>query len=141
MKKLYEQKKENICLQRKEYYKKNKEKILNQNRENYKQKRERILKQKKYYYGKNKIDICLKKAASFQKTRPLICQRKRFQKYLTEKATCAYLSEQQQHLYHHTKGFCQPETMTFLNHSVEYYVILVASQCPLKLLELIVWFV
>ena len=121
MKKLYEQKKEKICLQKKEYYKKNKEKILNQNRENYKQKRERILKQNKDYYGKNKIDICLKKAVSFQKTRPLVCQRKRFQKYLTEKATCAYLSEQQQHLYHHTKGFCQPETMTFLNHSVEYY--------------------
>ena len=31
-----------------------------------------------------------------------------------------YNTYQQQHLYHHARGFCQPETMEFLNHSIEF---------------------
>ena len=120
-KEYYEQNREKILDQKIEYYEEKKEKILDHKKEYYKEKRKEILCQKKEYYVQNKDDICKNRAASYKKSRPLICQRQRFKRYLTEKVTFSYLSQQQQHLYHHTTGFCQPETMKFLNHSIEFY--------------------
>ena len=120
-KEYYVEEKEQILCQNAEYYEEKKETILNHKKQYYKEKQEEILNKKKEYHVQNREDICKKKAASYQTSRPLICQRKRFERYLTTKSTKSYLSDQQQHLYHHTEGLCQPETMTFLNHSVEFY--------------------
>ena len=119
-KEYYVEEKEQILCQNAEYYEEKKETILNHKKQYYKEKQEEILNKKKEYHVQNREDICKKKAASYQTSRPLICQRKRFERYLTTKSTKSYLSDQQ-HLYHHTEGLCQPETMTFLNHSVEFY--------------------
>ena len=117
----YEENREKMLDQNKEYYKEKRDNILDQKKDYYKEQKEQILDQKKEYYHNNRDDILKKKAASYKDSKPVSCQRQRFKKYLSEKATASYLSDQQQHLYHHTEGCCQPETMKFLNHSIEYY--------------------
>ena len=47
-------------------------------------------------------------------------QYKRFKKYFQQKHASAYFTPEQEHLFNHTRGFCQPHTMVELNHCIEY---------------------
>ena len=102
-------------------YQKKKEKILEQKKTYYKNNKEKILGQQETYYKDNRDTICRKKAISYQKSKSRVYQRQRFREYLSRKDTMSYLCEKQEHLYHHTHGFCQPESMSSLNHSIEFY--------------------
>ena len=108
------QKKRNLM---KDSYDKKKDDILKQKKENYRENRKEILEKRKKYYNENKDIICQKKADR----KGLISQRKRFKKYFPENAAKSYLTEQQEHLFDHVEGFCRPDTMKYLNHSVESY--------------------
>ena len=134
MKKTYQQNKENILQAKKEHYAENKEDILQvrkghyeENKEDilqvrkqhYEENKEQILQNEKNTYLNNKDEIRSRQAAYYVKSKSKICQRKRFRKHFTEKDAMYYLSNQQTHLYHHISGFCQPETMPDLNHSIE----------------------
>ena len=99
----------------KKYYENNKADILEKKGKHYEENHENILHSKKQYYTENK-EIILEKR---RKSRPKDCQRKRFQKHFTGKDAMKYITEQQEHLFHHTEEFCQPETMPHLNHSIE----------------------
>jgi hypothetical protein len=81
----------------------------------------KILEGKKEHYEKNRDLIRKQMSSYYKKSRAQVCQRQRFRKHVVPKDTLSYLTEQQEHLYHHTNGFCQPETMKYLNHSVEHY--------------------
>ena len=93
------------------------EKQRNLMKDNYRENREDVLEKRKKYYNENKDKICQKMADR----KGLISQRKRFKKFFPENAVKSYLTEQQEHLYDHSEGFCQPLTMKYLNHSVESY--------------------
>ena len=75
----------------------------------------------KKFYDDHKEDILDKKGKSYRKTKAFIYQRKRFRKHFTRSNVRALITPQQEHLWHHTKEFCQPETMPKFNHSVQYY--------------------
>ena len=102
------QKREKYDMERKKkqkYYEANKSSILKKQGE-YKQTNRSIFKKKKAeYYVKNKS---------------LISQKKRFFNYFTKEDASKYLTAHQEHLYQHTLGICQPESMQMLNHSIEY---------------------
>ena len=101
---------------RKRYVDKNEE-ILKQKKDHYESEKQRILKDRKDYYEINHDEVREKQAAYYRRSR----QRQRFRKYLLAKDVLSYLSKPQEHLFHHSNGFCQPETMKYLNHSVEYH--------------------
>ena len=90
------------------------------NKNHYDKHKNKILKDKSNYYTENKETIREKQAVSYRKYRSKVCQRKRFRKHFTVEHAMAYITEQQEHLYHHTTGICQPETMPYLNHSIEF---------------------
>ena len=48
-------------------------------------------------------------------------QNLRFWRHFGKKEAARYLTPQQEHLYHHSLGVCQPDTMKAFNHSVEFY--------------------
>ena len=100
----------------KKYYKDNKAEIKEGFKKYHAQNQESILHSKKQYYAA-KRDIILEKK---KKSRPKDCQRKRFQKHFSVKDAMRYITQQQEHLFHHTEEFCQPETMLYLNHSIEF---------------------
>ena len=104
----------------KRFYREKKEKILNDRKGHYKSNKEKILENKKQYYQANKATFKNKNAVNYQKSKSLICQRKRFKKCFTRKHAMSYINHQQEHLYFHTMDICQPETMRYLNHSVEF---------------------
>ena len=111
---------ENKKLKDKRLYQKNKDKILNHRKIYYENNQEKILGNKKLYYKANKATFMNKNAANYKKSKSLIFQRKRFKKYFIAKRAMSYITHQQEHLYFHTMDFCQPETMQYLNHSVEF---------------------
>ena len=71
---------------------------------------------KKKYYVENKAIIKRKQLENVGRR----LQYKRFRKYFHQKHSLAYFTPEQEHLFHHTRGFCQPHTMVELNHSIEY---------------------
>ena len=123
-KEIYAKKKTEILEKRKDYYVKNKAEILEENRE---------------HYRKNSEDIRKKQAKYYAKMKKLIAQRKRFHKQFDKKDALSYLTPAQVHLYHHTNGFCQPESI--YNHCIESYdghLSFVLKTMQSKSLELIV---
>ena len=92
----------------------------NYNKTNYEENKERILANKKKNYKENKSKFKQRNAENYKKNKPFICQRKRFKKYFKPKQAMSYINHQQEHLFFHTLGFCQPETMSYLNHSIEF---------------------
>ena len=117
----YENSKSEILAKNKRYKEEHKEKIKGKNKKYKEEHKEEIIGKNKKYHEENKSEISKRKATSYQKNRGFICQRKRFENHLQETNTRSYVTEQQQHLYYHTKDFCQPDTMEYLNHSIEYY--------------------
>ena len=73
------------------------------------------------YYSKNTERVRDAQAEYYKRSRSLTCQRKRFRKHFKQENAMNYLTGHQEHLYHHTKGICQSETLKEFNHSVEYY--------------------
>ena len=57
----------------------------------------------------------------YRKTKAYIYQRKRFKKHYTRFNVRNFITPQQEHLWHHMQEFCQPETVSKFNHSVQYY--------------------
>ena len=117
----YKVNKESIRLARAEYYSKNTESIRVAKDEYYSNNMESIRVAKAEYYCKNKESIRVAQAEYFKRSRSLSCQRKRFHKHFKHEDALNYLTGHQEHLYHHTKGICQSETLLEFNHSVEYY--------------------
>ena len=97
--------------------------------------------EKKKYYESNKKSIREKQAVSYRNSKSRICQRQRFYKTFSNRRIyieMSFITQQQKHLYYHTQGFCQPETMPDLNHSVEFYDGLCVScnkLCAIKLID------
>jgi hypothetical protein len=85
------------------------------------EKYERNRAEKAEYYIKNKESIRGAQAEYYKRSRNLSCQRKRFRKHFKHEDALNYLTGSQEHLYHHTNGICQSETLLEFNHSVEYY--------------------
>ena len=86
----------------------------------YENDKNKILKSKEVYYEMNKDEVRVKQAAYYSRSKSAVCQRQRFRKFLLARDILSYLSKPQEHLFHHSSGFCQPETIKYLNHSVEY---------------------
>ena len=112
---------EKILENRKEDYDESKEKILDRKKKHYEEHKEKILENRKEHYNEKRVSIRANQAEYYKKTRSQIYQRQRFRKHFDKKNAMSYLTVHQEHLYHHTNGFCQPETMEYLNHSIEYY--------------------
>lgn len=74
----------------------------------------------KKYYKKNREKIRKNKAENYQKSKGNRFQHKRFRKHFRREHALAYVTSQQEHLFHHSQGVCQPETMENLNHCIEY---------------------
>ena len=118
----YENSKSEILAKNKRYKEEHKEKIKGKNKKYKEEHKEEIIGKNKKYHEENKSEISKRKATSYQKNRGFICQRKRFENHLQETNTRSYVTEQQQHLYYHTENFCQPDTMEYLNHSIEFVI-------------------
>ena len=73
------------------------------------------------YKFENRKSIKEKNAKYYTKKRSLINQKKRFYKHFKEKGALKYITSHQDHLFYHSLGICQPESMQSLNHSIEYY--------------------
>ena len=91
---------------KKEYYKVNKSSIRDKQAD---------------YKKSKKDDIKVYMARYYSKNRSQYAQKKRFLKHFKEKDAMKYITSHQEHLFLHTEGFCQPESMQSLNHSIEYY--------------------
>ena len=91
------------------------------NQRHYNENKVQILNEKIKYYEDNKQTIRKKQNMSYKLSRSNVFQRRRFKKCFTRKYAMAYITKQQEHLYHHTKEFCQGETMPQLNHSIEVH--------------------
>ena len=72
------------------------------------------------YYAKNKSSIQAKREAHYKLNKSSVAQRLRFKKYFSKEDAMKYITSQQEHLYYHSLGMCQAETMNEFNHSVEY---------------------
>ena len=118
---LYEKKRERILKQKKEYYQDNKDEIISKRQDHYKENKDEILSKRQDHYKENRVEILQKKKEYYQKFKHLIYQRHRFRNYIAKEEILSYRSQAQEHLYHHTNGFCQPQTMSYLNHSVDFY--------------------
>jgi hypothetical protein len=102
---------------RAEYYEKNKDA-----RAEYLDKNKEIIREAQAeYYDKNKESVRAAQAEYHKRSKNFSCQRKRFRKHFTKENAWNYLTGHQVHLYHHTRGICQSETLKEFNHSVEYY--------------------
>lgn len=115
-----------LRLEKKRFYMKNRfendktGEILEKRRDHYEKEKNKILKYKEVYYEMNKDEVREKQAAYYSRSKSAVCQRQRFRKFLLARDILSYLSKPQEHLFHHSTGFCQPETIKYLNHSVEY---------------------
>ena len=97
-------------------YQEKKDEILEKRKLKYQEKKDGILEKRKLYYKKNKIMISNERKTNVGKR----FQYKRFKKYFQQKHASAYFTPEQEHLFNHTRGFCQPHTMVELNHCIEY---------------------
>jgi hypothetical protein len=118
-KEIYGKKKTEILEKRKDYYVKNNAEILEKRKDYYVKNNAEILEKNREHYRKNSEDIRKKQAKYYAKMKKLIAQRKRFHKQFDKKDALSYLTPAQVHLYHHTNGFCQPESI--YNHCIESY--------------------
>ena len=105
----------------KELYEKKNEEILKKRKDHYKDRKEEILEKKAEYYENNKESIRKMQANYYIKRKQKIFQRRRFHKHFDKKDALSYLNSAQVHLYHHTNGFCQTESIKYFNHRIESY--------------------
>jgi hypothetical protein len=118
---MYENKKKDILDKRKVHYQKRKEIILLNKRDHYKERKQEILEKRAEHYKDNKEAIRKKQAIYYIKRKQKIFQRRRFHKHFDKNDALSYLTSPQEHLYHHTNGFCQTESIEFFNHRIESY--------------------
>ena len=106
---------------RQEYYQSNRSRIR-EIQAKYKMANRFNLKIKDAKYKKSNRNSIKEKKAKYYSTKcNVIKQKKRFYKHFKEKDARKYITSHQDHLYHHTLGICQPETMQSLNHSIEFH--------------------
>jgi len=117
----YKKNKDEILKKREEHYKVNRESIRDAQAKYYEQNQESIRDAQAKYYDQNQESIRIAQAEYHKRNRSFTCQRKRFRKHFTQQNALDYLTDHQVHLYHHTRGICQSETLKGFNHSVEYY--------------------
>ena len=104
-----------------EYYDKNKNSIRKK-QVKYKSENEFRIKTKDAQYKKVKrLIIKDKKAEYYSKNRGLIAQKKRFYRHFKKEDAWKYITSHQDHLFYHTLGLCQAESIKSMNHSIEYY--------------------
>ena len=72
------------------------------------------------YKKVNSLVIKEKKTKYYSKKIGLILQKKRFYKHFRKEYAMKYITSSQDHVYYHTLGVCQVESMQSLNHSIQY---------------------
>ena len=102
------------------YHKENQDKINAKSADYYMNNRESVRIKQTEYYKNNRESVRLKQGENYRKTIGTRFQYKRFKKHFNKQHAQAYMTPQQEHLFHHTRGVCQPETMPDLNHNIEY---------------------
>ena len=111
---------ESVHLEQAKYYLENNESVRLKQAEFYENNRESVRIKQTEYYKNNRESVRLKQADNYKKTIGTRFQYKRFKKHFNKQHAQAYMTPQQEHLFHHTRGVCQPETMSDLNHHIEY---------------------
>ena len=123
-KEYYEENKSKILEERKEYYEENKSKILEERKEYYEKNKSKILGDRKEYYEDKREIIRAQQKSYYRNSRAKVSQKRRFNKYFwnmtPHRNPMSYVTPEQEHLYKHSQGYCQAETMANLNHAIEF---------------------
>ena len=90
------------------------------NSEYYTENKQSIREKQAIYKQVNKDDIKEQKAEYYNRTKGLQLQKKRFYKHFTKAHALNYITSHQDHLFLHTEGECQPESIKDINHSIEH---------------------
>ena len=116
----YKENQDKVNAKSADYYENNRESVHLKQAEYYKNNSQSVLLKQAEYYKNNRESVRLKQGENYRKTIGTRFQYKRFKKHFNKQHAQAYMTPQQEHLFHHTRGVCQPETMPDLNHNIEY---------------------
>ena len=93
----------------------------NSNKIYYENNKKSIRGKKTKFRRENKNKIKEQNANYYDKTAYLNAQKRRFFKHFSKNTCLNYVTPHQEHLYLHTEGICQPESIQDINHSIEVY--------------------